>query len=529
MPLPIEDYAIIGDTQTAALVGRDGSIDWLCLPRFDSGAIFAALLGTEEHGRWLIAPARPIRRDAAAVPRRDAGAGDRVRHRRRHRPADRLHAAARRGAGRRAHRRGRARPGADAHGLRLRFDYGHVRAVGTPVDARPGRGGRAGRGLAAHAGRAAARTWRPWPSSASARDSRRRSCSPGGSRTCRRRSRSTRYVELGATEGYWRGWVGRCTYEGEWRDAVVRSLLTLKALTYAPTGGIVAAATTSLPEKLGGVRNWDYRFCWLRDATITPADAAVLRLPERGARLAQVAAAGDRRQPGGTADHVRRRRRAPPGRVRRRLAARATTATRCGSATPRRAVPAGRVRRGHGRPAPGPPGRAESGRAGVGPAGQADGVRRGPLEHAGRGHLGGTRRPEQFTHSKLMAWVAADRAVKAVEEFDLDGPGGPVAGAARRHPRGHPDEGVRREAQHVHPVLRLQGAGRRAADGAAGRLPACDGRAGPRHGRGDRGGPDGGRLRPALHPAPGTRRGRPAAGRRARSWRARSGWPTTTR
>src|SRR5215218_1323144 len=75
--------------------------------------------------------------------------------------------------------------------------------------------------------------------------------------------------ELGITEGYWRGWVSACTYEGEWRDAVVRSLLTLKALTYAPTGGIVAAATTSLPEKLGGVRNWDYRYCWIRDATFT--------------------------------------------------------------------------------------------------------------------------------------------------------------------------------------------------------------------------------------------------------------------
>ena len=256
MPLPIEDYAVLGDTHTAALVGRDGSIDWLCLPRFDSAAIFAALLGTEEHGRWLLAPTSPVqvtrRRyrgetmvletefDAAegAVrlidfmpPRGEAADVVRIVEGVRGRVPMRME-------------------------LRLRFGYGRVvpwvrhvdgsvRAVAgpdavwlrTPVDVRGenfttvaefsvGEGFHAPFVL----------TWQeshlPAP----------RAVDP--------------YVSLAGTESYWREWIAGCGYRGEWHDAVVRSLLTLKALTYAPTGGIVAAATTSLPEQLGGVRNW---------------------------------------------------------------------------------------------------------------------------------------------------------------------------------------------------------------------------------------------------------------------------------
>jgi GH15 family glucan-1,4-alpha-glucosidase len=271
MALPIEDYAIIADTQTAALVGRNGSIDWLCVPRFDSGAIFAALLGDEENGHWTIAPAesagavttRRRYRDETLVLETEFETADGV--------ARLIDFMPPRGEAPDVVRivegvRGRVPM---SMVLRLRFDYGHVvpwvyREQGdlvavagpdaawlrTPVRSR-------GQNMATYADftvEAGDRvpfvlTWRqshlPPPAPIEPIE------------------------ELGVTEGYWRGWVSACTYEGEWRDAVVRSLLTLKALTYAPTGGIVAAATTSLPEKLGGVRNWDYRFCWLRDATIT--------------------------------------------------------------------------------------------------------------------------------------------------------------------------------------------------------------------------------------------------------------------
>jgi GH15 family glucan-1,4-alpha-glucosidase len=265
----IENYAVIGDTQTAALVGRDGSIDWLCFPRFDSGAIFAALLGTEQHGRWLLAPAagvRSVRRryrgdtlvletefdtDEGTVrlidfmpPRGEAPDVVRIVE----------------GV------RGRVRMGME---LRLRFDYGHVvpwvyqeqgdlvavagpdavwlrtpvptegRDLATYAEFSVGAGDRAPFSLTWHASHL------PPPEPVDPAH------------------------ELAATEGYWREWMSACTYDGEWREAVVRSLLTLKALTFGPTGGIVAAVTTSLPEQLGGVRNWDYRYCWLRDATIT--------------------------------------------------------------------------------------------------------------------------------------------------------------------------------------------------------------------------------------------------------------------
>jgi GH15 family glucan-1,4-alpha-glucosidase len=266
--LPLEDYALIGDTHTAALVGRDGSIDWLCLPRFDSGACFAALVGGPEHGRWLLAPSalsrtrRAYRKDTLVLETEhetDTGAV---------RVTDFM-----------TPRRGQARVVRLVEGLRgavpmhmelnLRFDYG----VAVPW-LRPGK-----RSVTAVAGPDAVvlRTDVPLEVATGVvtADLTVRAGERAAFALVWHRShelappRIDPWDAARATTRYWRDWVARCTYQGAWRDAVVRSLLTLKALTYRPTGGIVAAPTTSLPEELGGSRNWDYRFCWLRDATFT--------------------------------------------------------------------------------------------------------------------------------------------------------------------------------------------------------------------------------------------------------------------
>jgi GH15 family glucan-1,4-alpha-glucosidase len=269
MPSRIEDYALIGDCQTAALVARDGSIDWLCLPPFDSGACFAALLGTPDHGRWQIAPAGEVRRvrrryrpgtlvletvfeagegEAAVIdfmpPRAEAPELIRVVEGRRGRVPMHLELIIRYDYGAivpwvRCLEGGiSAVAGPDR--LRLRTDV-ELRGVDyrTEADFEVAEGQRRVFDLVWHPAH------RPEPR---AFDGLR---------------------ALDETEGWWRDWSSRCSDEGEWTEAVCRSLITLKALTYAPTGGIAAAPTTSLPEQPGGVRNWDYRYCWLRDATFT--------------------------------------------------------------------------------------------------------------------------------------------------------------------------------------------------------------------------------------------------------------------
>ncbi|MGA0566351.1 glycoside hydrolase family 15 protein [Rathayibacter sp. KR2-224] len=264
----IEDYAIVGDLHTAALVSVDGSIDWLCLPRFDSPACFAKLLGTEDNGMWRISPTgatrctsrryrpdtliletewdtdtgrvrvtdfMPVRDEAADLVRIVEGLSGTVRM---------------------------------ESNLALRFDYGHVmpwvtrnergiRAIGGPdavlVSSPAPLAGRDMRTVSEFTIDEGERipfvmTWypshMPAPTPADAIDT------------------------LDSTEAFWKKWSRSSRAHGPHRDAIQRSLITLKALTYVPTGGIVAAATTSLPEQLGGPRNWDYRYCWLRDATL---------------------------------------------------------------------------------------------------------------------------------------------------------------------------------------------------------------------------------------------------------------------
>jgi GH15 family glucan-1,4-alpha-glucosidase len=269
MPLPIEEYAIIGDTQTVALVGSNGAIDWLCLPRFDSDACFAALLGNETHGRWSLAPRSHIRQ----VRRRYRGDSliletDFITDAGTVRLIDCMPP---RGSEPDVVRVVEGIDGEVPMRMELvpRFDYGSivpwvlrrdasVRMIAGPdglaLWASVPTGEQDGSSLAEFTIAPGQRQWfvLAWHHSHEA---------PPPPIDAGR--------AIAETQDWWEAWVRQCTYEGPWRDAVVRSLVTLKALTYAPTGAVIAAATTSLPEKLGGVRNWDYRYCWLRDATLT--------------------------------------------------------------------------------------------------------------------------------------------------------------------------------------------------------------------------------------------------------------------
>jgi GH15 family glucan-1,4-alpha-glucosidase len=267
--MKIEDYAFLSDMQTGALVSRDGSVDWLCFPRFDSGACFAALLGGRDNGRWrffpegeITATRRRYRGDTLVLETEIETAEGAVRLIDFMPPRGENPDIVRIVEGLRGNVRMKME-------LIIRFDYGHVipwvrqrddglEAIAgpdalilrTPVETR-------GEDLTTVADFAVAKgdrfpfvlTWFP------SHEKAPRAIHPEHA--------------LRQTEDYWTSWSKPCRAQGPWREAVVRSLITLKGLTYAPTGGIVAAATTSLPEEIGGVRNWDYRYCWLRDATFT--------------------------------------------------------------------------------------------------------------------------------------------------------------------------------------------------------------------------------------------------------------------
>jgi carbohydrate kinase (thermoresistant glucokinase family) len=271
LPLDIEDYALIGDCTTAALVGRNGSIDWLCWPRFDSNALFAALLGTSEHGRWRISPADPKPRisrgyrDGTLILETVFDTGDgRVAL------IDFMPIGAAGSTVIRLVKGVRGKVAMQLH-LALRFDYGVTLPWVTQLDD--------GSGISAIAGpnqvvlRSPVRLQGRDFATVAEFDVAEGECvsfvlTHGPSHLPTPATVDWR-AALQQTESFWRGWSGRCAYAGAWTDPVVRSLVTLKALTYAETGAIAAAVTTSLPEQLGGERNWDYRYCWLRDATFT--------------------------------------------------------------------------------------------------------------------------------------------------------------------------------------------------------------------------------------------------------------------
>ncbi len=424
MPLHIEDYALIGDCETAALVGRDGSIDWLCWPRFDSDACFAALLGAPEHGRWLIAPASAFRtarsyRDDTLIleTRFETAEGaatliDFMPPRQGNSAVVRLV-------------RGERGQVAMRTELIIRFGYGSLipwvsrqpdhslRAVGGPdqvVLRTPavvhGQDLKTIGTFTVRAGETVPLTLTYAPSHLPAPP-----------------PLDVNDAEA-QTEQFWRQWAGRARIEkGERRGAVIRSLITLKALTHCPTGGIVAAPTTSLPETLGGIRNWDYRFCWLRDATLCllalmnagyyeEAGAwrdwllrAVAGVPPQAQIIYGIG--GERRLTEWQVDWLPGYEGAKPVRI--------------GNGA-------------HGQLQLDVYGEVmdalyQAHRGGL--ASSADGW---ALQQAFLAHLATIWRqpdrgiwesrgaPRHFTFSKVMAWVAFDRGVRIVEEFGLDGP-----------------------------------------------------------------------------------------------------------
>jgi GH15 family glucan-1,4-alpha-glucosidase len=424
VPARIEDYGLVGDLQTAALISREGSVDWLCFPRFDSGACFAALVGDESNGQWALAPTtwkREVSRryvpDTLVLETEWRTDDGRVRVTDFMPPRGEAPDLVRIVEG----LEGTVELGTE---LVIRFDYGSVvpwvrrvdeetllaiagpdaLALRTPVPLRGEDFRTRGEFTVAKGDRVPfVLTW--YPSHREPPDE----VDPGKA--------------LEETHEYWDDWANRCEFEGDHHDAVHQSLLVLKALTYAPTGGIVAAPTTSLPERIGGVRNWDYRFCWLRDATLTllalmeagyvdeadswrrwllraaagnPADLQIMygvagerRLDEHDLPwLAGYEESGPVRMGNGASEQVQLD---VYGEV----------------------MDALYQSRAHGLAA----------------EEQAWSLQRALLRHLGDAwcepdngiwEIRGEKR--HFTHSKVMAWVAFDRAVRSVEEQGLPGP-----------------------------------------------------------------------------------------------------------
>ena len=424
-PLAIEDYALIGDCTTAALVGANGSIDWLCWPRFDCGACFAALLGHSEHGRWSISPAGEVSKSTRAYVKDTVvletlfetadGAVALIDFM----PVNQACSSVIRIV---EGRKGRVPMRMN---LTLRFDYGSSVPWVSRLEE--------GNGNVAIAG----------PNLVVLRTSvelRGEGLSTAADFDIEPQQRIAFVLSYGLshrppppaidcdaalqeTLDYWRQWSARCTYTGRRRDIVVRSLLTLKAMTFSETGAIVAAPTTSLPEQLGGPRNWDYRYCWVRDATLT---------------LTALMGGGYYEEAGAWRDWLHRAVAGSPQDLQimygifgeRRL--------------PEWEVP---WLPGYCDAAPVRVGNAASGQlqldvwgemgdalhlareGGLVASDSSWDMQRSALEHLaaiwkepddGIWEIRGPRL--QFTHSKIMAWVAFDRAIKDAEKYSLDAP-----------------------------------------------------------------------------------------------------------
>ncbi len=459
----IEDYALIGDCQTAALVGRNGSIDWLCWPRFDSAACFAALLGGPENGYWKIAPAKgefsvsrrylpdtliletefetaegtvtlldfmPVRTLQSDLVRMVVGK--------------------------------RGRVAMESEGV-LRFDYGASVPWVTLSDG--------GKALRAVAGPDLALLCSPVPLENAEGKTRARFEVNAGETFAFVLTYTSSHLEISQkldpqnalkeTEAFWKRWSARCSIGGEWASPVRRSLITLKALTYAPTGGIVAAPTTSLPERIGGVRNWDYRYCWLRDATLTLLalmDAGYYDEARAWREWLVRAVAG---QPAADADHVRHRRRAPPAGVRgavarglRRLEAGARRQRRRGAAAARR------VRRADRYALPGLQGRTCRARHRLAAAERAARPLGESLDRARRGPVGSARAAAALHPLEGDGLGRFRPRGEDGRGLRRAGPGRKVARAARQDPRGRLPQRLQPHAQRFRAELRLAGAGR---------------------------------------------------------------------
>ncbi len=420
----IEDYALIGDTRTAALVGSNGSIDWFCVPRFDAPACFAALLGDERNGSWRIAPADESATSSRAYRDRtlvlettfvtSTGSVRIVDCMLMGAPTPRIRRVVEGIAGSVAMKMDYA----------VRFDYGSIVPWVRRVDG----------GLLAVAGPDAlflTSDVEPEP------DGERHVAAfdvAAGDRIIFELAYFASFEErppevrmsddaLDATVDAWRSWSAACTYDGPYKDAMLRSLLTLRALTYAPTGGIVAAATTSLPEQLGGIRNWDYRFCWLRDATLT------LYALLSGGYTDSASAWSDwlMRAVAGSPDDLqivyslRGMRRIPEIELEWLAGYEGSKPVRIGNDANRQfqldvygevidlLFTSQRFGVEH------TPDEWQLVKAIVG-------VVEARWREPDRGMWEIRGEPQHFTFSKVMAWVALDRAVKAVEQFGVDGP-----------------------------------------------------------------------------------------------------------